>query len=44
MIVVLMRFGEGMARLRSVAIRFTEFFVSYPNERKGTGFFGYTKR
>ena len=30
-IVVLVVFGAGMARLRSVAICFTEFFVSYPN-------------
>ena len=32
MIVVLMDFGAGMARLRSVAICFTGFFVSSRNE------------
>ena len=36
MIVVLMGFGAGMAKLRSVAICFTAFCVSSPNEREGT--------
>ena len=44
MIVVLMGFGAGIARLRSVAICFTAFFVSYPNEREGTVGFRYSKR
>ena len=40
MTVVLMGFGAGMVRLRSVAICFTAFCVSYPNEREGTVGFG----
>ena len=44
MIVVLMGFGTGMARLRSVAICFTAFCVSSPNERDGTVGFGSAKR
>ena len=44
MIVVLMGFGAGMARLRSVAIFFTEFCVSYPNEREGKVVFMSSKK
>ena len=44
MIVVLMGFGAGMAKLRSVAICFTAFCVSSPNEREITVGFGYSKR
>ena len=43
-IVVLVGFGAGMARLMSVAIYFTAFCVSYPNERERTVRFGYAKR
>ena len=38
-----MGFGTGMAQSRSVAICFTEFCVSYPNEREVTVGFGYDK-
>ena len=44
MIVVLMGVGAGMARLRSVAIYFTEFCVSSPNERQGKVGFGSAMR
>ena len=44
MSVVLMDFGAGMARLRSVAICFTTFCVSNPNESEGKVVFGYSKR
>ena len=44
MIVVLVGFGAGMTWLRSVAIYFTVFCVSYPNERERTVRFGYAKR
>ena len=43
MIVVLMVFGGGMARLRSVEIFFT-VFLSYPNEREVKFGFGYANR
>ena len=43
MVAVLMVFCAGMARLRSVAICFTEFFVSSTNEREGTVSFGSSK-
>ena len=39
-----MDFGAGMARLRSVAICFTAFCVSPPNESEGTVDFGYAKK
>ena len=42
--VVLMDFGSGTARLRSVAICFYAFYVSYPNESEGAVGFGYAKR
>ena len=42
-IVVLMGFGAGMARLMSGAIYFTAFCVSSLNEREGTVVFGSTK-
>ena len=44
MIVFLMVFGGGMARLRSVEIFFTVFFLSYPNEREVKFGFGYANR
>ena len=43
-IFILMGFGTGMARLRSVAICFNAFFVSSTNEREGTVGFGSSKR
>ena len=43
MSVVLIVFGAGMARSRSVAIFFNEFCVSYPNEMYGTVGFGSSK-
>ena len=39
-----MDFGAGMAQLRSVAIFFTGFCVSPPNEREETLGFGYANR
>ena len=44
MSVVLMDFGTGIARFRSVSICFTGFFVSSPNESEGTVGFGSSKR
>ena len=44
MIIVLMGFGAGMARLRSAEIYFTVFCVSSPNEREGIVGFGFEKR
>ena len=41
---VSMYFGSGTEQLRSVAIFFTEFCVSYPNESEGTEVFGSDKR
>ena len=38
-----MGFVAGMAQLRSATICFTEFCVSYPNEREGTDGFGSAK-
>ena len=43
MIVVLIGFGAGMARLRSVAICFTTLCVSSPNKREATVGFGSAK-
>ena len=43
-IVVLMGFGAGMARLMSVLMCFTKFCISYPNEREITVEFGSSKR
>ena len=44
MIVVLMGFGAGIARLRSVVICFTVFCVLSLNEREGTFVSWYAKR
>ena len=44
MIVVLVGFGAGMPRLRSVLVCFTKFCVSYPNERERTVGFGSANR
>ena len=44
MIVVLIDFGLVMARLRSVAILFTTFYVSSPIESGVTVCFGSAKR
>ena len=44
MVVVFLDFGAGMAWLRIVAICFTTFCVSSPNEREVTVSIGYAKR
>ena len=44
MSVLSMDFGTGMARLRSVDICCTEFYVSSPNENDGTVGFGSANR